>query len=159
MRLEPLKQWFCDTCGEIIEKPEDGYLQWRRNSDFKIEDFVIVHHKVASPLNHDKDGCYKRHYNSDNSLVEFLGDRGLVNLHSLADPGPYHMPEFDMFVNDVRKWLEIYKRLHLPYYEEARQYWDRAINDGYFGDSNEIYIYLPNNLKRMIDYYEKEDNY
>ena len=26
MRLIPLKQWICDSCGEVIEKPEDGWL-------------------------------------------------------------------------------------------------------------------------------------
>jgi len=26
--LQPLKQWFCDVCGEVIEDPEDGYVLW-----------------------------------------------------------------------------------------------------------------------------------
>lgn len=28
MELQPLKQWICDTCGEIIEAPHDGWLEW-----------------------------------------------------------------------------------------------------------------------------------
>jgi uncharacterized protein YlaI len=25
MKLKPLKQWICDSCGELIKKPEDGW--------------------------------------------------------------------------------------------------------------------------------------
>lgn len=157
MKLEPLKQWICDTCGEIIEKPEDGYVQWNKNDDLLIDDFVIVHHRTASPLKESKNACYK--YDFDSNLESFLDYKGLVNLHSLVDPGPYHMPECKIFVKDFRKWLDFYKRLQLPYYEEARLYWERAMHDGYFGDSNELYIYLPENLKAMIKYYEQEDSY
>lgn len=156
MRLNPLKQWICDTCGEIIERPEDGYVQWNRNDNLIIDDFVIVHHKLASPLkNHNKNGCYK--YHSDCDLKSFLGDRGLVELHSLLDPGPYHDPDYNTRVSNIRKWSDFYKRLQLPYYEEARQYWNRAMSDGYFGDSNEVYIYLPESLKEMIKHYENQD--
>lgn len=155
MKLKPLRQWKCDVCGEIIERPEDGYVQWKRNDDMQIEDFIIVHHKTASPKKNSRRGCYK--YDSDCDLESFLGEKGIVELHALLDPGEYHMPEFKSFVADLRKWLDFYKRLQLPYYEEARQYWDNAMHDGYFGDSNEIYIYLPENLKRMIEHYEKED--
>jgi len=32
---------------------------------------------------------------------------------------------------------EIIRRIHVPYYEEARLYWDTAKADGYFIDANE----------------------
>lgn len=155
MKLQPLKQWVCDACGEVIKSPKDGYVQWNRNSDLEISDFVIVHHKPASPRKHTENGCYI--YDCDCDLESFLGESGIVELHGLLDPGPYHMPEYKTMVTNIRKWSDFYKRLQLPYYEEARQYWDRAMHDGYFGDSNEIYIYLPENLKRMIEHYERED--
>ena len=31
------------------------------------------------------------------------------------------------------------------------------MKDGYFGDSNEVYIYLPENLRKMIQHYEEQD--
>ena len=154
MKLRPLEQWICDVCGEVIECPKDGYVQWHRNSNSEIDDFVIVHHHTASPKKHTRDGCYK--YDSDSDLESFLGDHGKVELTALLDPGPNHLPKYTTMVADIRKWIDFYKRLQLPYYEEARIYWDYASTDGYFGDSNEIYIYLPENLKRMIDHYENE---
>ncbi|MBZ9633058.1 hypothetical protein [Clostridium sp. FP1] len=158
MILQPLKQWVCDKCGEVIKCPEDGYVQWnRKNSDLEIDDFVIVHHKPASPMKNSRKACYI--YDSDCDLKSFLGEKGIVELHGLLDPGQYHMPEYKTRVTNIRNWSDFYKRLQLPYYEEARRYWNRAMNDGYFGDSNEIYIYLPENLKRMIEHYESEDNF
>jgi len=89
-------------------------------------------------------------------LKSYLGDHGIVELHSLLDPGPFHIPDYKNHIADYRKWSDFYKRLQLPYYEEARQYWDRASRDGYFGDSNEVYIYLPESLKRMIQHFEED---
>jgi hypothetical protein len=156
MRLEPLKQWICDTCGQVIERPEDGYVQFNRDDDGVIDDFTIVHHLSASPLkNSTKNGCYK--YDFDNGLEYFLGYDGLVRLHSLLDAGKYHQPEYEVSVSNIRKWSETYKRLHLPYYEEARMYFERTKADGYFEDANEIYCYKPENLKAMIERYEKLD--
>jgi hypothetical protein len=43
----------------------------------------------------------------------------------------------------------------LPYYEEARQYFPDAAADGQFGNSNEPFAYLPQNLKQMIEEYSE----
>ncbi|WP_054749993.1 hypothetical protein [Ruminiclostridium josui] len=51
MKLKPLGQWICDVCGEVIQSPKDGYVQWNRNLNQEIDDFVIVHHFSASPKN------------------------------------------------------------------------------------------------------------
>ena len=157
MKLKPMKQWICDVCGEIIERPEDGYVQFHRNEHGQYDDFIIVHHRPASPRKNLQNACYK--YSSDSDLESFLGDHGKVELLSLLDPGVYHLKQYRQMVADIRKWNDFFMRLQLPYYEEARKYWSRASIDGYFADSNEIYIYLPENLKRMIQHYEKEDNY
>jgi hypothetical protein len=46
MSLKPLQQWYCDRCGEIIEKPEDGWLHWRREGEppaWKVYSIEILH--------------------------------------------------------------------------------------------------------------------
>ena len=163
--LKPLEQFICDTCGQIIEKPEHGWVEW----ESKIEGdpprqeqwgFKIVHHSPHSPLKgeHKRDGgCY--HYThsshrSDLHLTDFLGDNQMPELLSFLDVGPYHDPDYSgPSIVEMREFVEFARRLTIPYYEEARQYWSDALSDGYFGDANEIWIYLPENLEALINKY------
>jgi hypothetical protein len=46
--------------------------------------------------------------------------------------------------------------VQLPYYEEARFYWNDARRDGYFTGANEVWIYLPSTLKELIQLYGKD---
>ncbi|MDH5468489.1 MAG: hypothetical protein OEY25_13820, partial [Candidatus Aminicenantes bacterium] len=45
--LEPLKQWICDSCGQVIKTPEDGYVEWLVESEetsFSFQyGFKIIH--------------------------------------------------------------------------------------------------------------------
>ena len=52
--LEPLKQWVCDTCGEIINSSSEGYVEWLTDdsSPLKSNGFRIVHQAYYSPLQH-----------------------------------------------------------------------------------------------------------
>ncbi|MBS5969508.1 MAG: hypothetical protein KIB11_10365 [Clostridium perfringens] len=155
MKLEPEEQWICDVCGEVIEKPEDGYLQWRMSSNSKIEQFAIVHHISASPRR-TLGGCYLEDVR-DLQLDKFLGVNGIVRLQSLIDSDPFHRGQHYSKIEDIQLWLEIYRRLYIPYYEEARQYWEQALKDNYFDEMNELIIYYPENLKKMIEHYEIND--
>ena len=148
MKLKPLEQWICDSCGEVINSPSEGYVQWQRNDNLYIEDYKIVHHKKYSP---NKKGCYI--YDYDDSLEDFVGDKGIINSLSLLDAGPNFIPNYTP-QTDIRKWTEFFRRLHIPYYEEARLYWGRAKAEGYFADSNEIRIYQPDFLKELIENYQ-----
>lgn len=155
--LKPLQQWYCDTCGGIIEKPEDGYVQFKReviDGVPKYTDFIIVHHKTKSPRA-TRHGCYK--YDNDNDLKEYLGDRGKIQLLNILDPGEYHMPDFILLTNNVRAWREFFMRLQIPYYEEARRYMEQGRIDGIVGyDENELGMYLPERLKKIVEHYNKE---
>jgi len=150
--LKPLEQWICDKCGQIIEQPKDGYVQFTYDGKCR-KSFVIVHHKLASPHKDTADGCYIHDF--DSALPEFLGSNGLVKLTTLIDAGSYHDPHHN-YTADTREWLDLFHRLHVPYYEEARQYWSRASTDGYFGDANEVLIHTPSYMQRMIEHYKKE---
>ncbi len=153
--LEPLKQFVCDTCGGTIEKPEDGWVEWLGYYDEQKEklinkDFRICHHqsRCMKLANH-------RHV-SDNHLNNMLNDNSMViQLFSMLDPGPNVSPEHykGPEVEDIRETIEFLRRLTLPYYEEARQYWSDAIADGYFSGSNEVAAYLPYTLKNIIERY------
>lgn len=153
MKLEPLKQWVCDVCGRIIETPKEGYVIWNKNDDGMIDKIRIVH---KNTLNNGKQvGCDKnlKKYPLSLPLVSFLGDEGKVRFLSLVDPGPNFIKDYKKSIADIRLFLEVFRRLQLPYYEEARLYWDKARDDGFFANENEVSLYLPETLKYIIDNY------
>jgi len=155
--LKPLEQFYCDTCGQIIQTPKEGWFEWISTNDETTgqsidKEFRICHHKSKCQIH----GTSRRRGCSDVQLTDFLGEIGIINLLCMIDPGPYHSPVFKgPSVKDFREFAEVARRLTIPYYEEARQWWTEATNDGYFSDSNEIYIYLPRSLKLMIEHYSK----
>jgi hypothetical protein len=82
---------------------------------------------------------------SDASLEDFIGPTGLVKLLKVLDAGIYHDPKFigaQIKPANIRNYVETFRRLHLPYYEEARLYWDQAAEDGSLDGINEIAIFL-----------------
>lgn len=110
--LKPLKQWICDTCGEIIESPEHGWLEWQQDENSKAFDFRIVHHVTYSP--HRPDGnCYQ----SDelhNHLTRFVGENGFASLLCFLDPGHHIRPDYaGPRVSDMRGFVELIRRLHM----------------------------------------------
>jgi hypothetical protein len=86
-----------------------------------------------------------------------VGTDGFVTLLAELDPGPYHAPQYaGPDVRDVREWVELCRRLHTPYYEEARLYWKDALQDGFFEGDNEARMYLPRRLKSLIEKYKNK---
>jgi len=163
--LAPLTQFICDTCGQVIERPEDGWVEWI--SDFEGErpmnrGFRITHHHSTSPIaTEHNEGCYKYTNHSGRSdlhLHDFISEEyKMAEILSYLDIGPYHDPTYHgPYVNNMREYVEFVRRLTIPYYEEARQYWQDAIDDGYFGDCNELWLYGASNLKRLIEQYSEE---
>jgi hypothetical protein len=126
--LIPLKQWICDSCGQIIEKSEDGW--WEYLDDFKtnaILGFRIVHHQ--------KSCMYDERPIAHEDLL--LGD---LPLNQIIDSGGFgHMLHW-LELSETKKlectivingYIEVMRRLYLPYWEEARQYWEKALKDGF----------------------------
>lgn len=162
MSLQPLKQWICDHCGEVIESAEQGCVEWlvdAKEERYNNYGFKIVHHAAYSPRK-PQGNCY--HYQKtevhilwcDASLTDFTGERGIIQLLMLIDIGPYRDKEYrGPLAKNFREWTELVRRLMIPYYEEARFCMSRADADGFFDGANEIYIYLPDTLKEIIKLY------
>jgi len=160
--LIPLKQFICDTCGEVIQRPEDGWVEWI--SDRKDESsarlstgFQIVHHITASPLaESNAEGCYtSREHRSHDHLDHFLEEKyKMAHILKFLDNGPYHEPEYrGPHIGDMREYVEFIRRITIPYYEEARLYWQQALDDNYFDDPNEIAIYGTDALNGLVKRY------
>lgn len=153
--LKPLSQFVCDTCRQLIEKPEDGWFEWLEGDDGKAHSFRIVHNGPSSPRK--ERGCNYRHDTADlmdGDLTDFIGPN-VAALYRFLDAGPYHDPKAKYLsaVRDLREYTEILRRLTLPYYEEARLSWSAAKNDGYFDGANEVWLYMPDTLKTLINRY------
>lgn len=144
--MKPLQQWLCDECGKLIESPMDGWLEWL--SDNKgSHSFRIVHHFPASPIR-QKPGCYaydQHPHQADNHLATFLGIDGLS----------YLLVILDLHKANQSEMIEIIRRLHLPYYEEARCYIDEARADGSLDGANEVYPYIQEVMKGIVERYSR----
>jgi hypothetical protein len=159
--LKPCAEWICDKCHGLIAKPEEGSLEWLRDEDGKVHSFKIVHRKLFSPI-FDKEAhpdeqkhCY--HYDRikshmDDHLDRFMGTVGIVRMLSFIGPSPDHKPDYKgPQVKDPREWAELYRRLFLPHYEAARQFWEHAETDGYFKGISDSSIYLPETLENLVE--------
>jgi hypothetical protein len=128
MKLKPLKQWICDSCGELIKKPEDGWWEYLHNTKTDlVSGFRIVHHRNQCM----SDDQTLRHKNIS------VGDQHLQ--HMITSGAFGHMLHW-LELSETRKldehieiteFTEIMRRLYLPYWEEARQYWEQAYKDGF----------------------------
>lgn len=152
--MEPLKQWVCDVCGHVIENNEDAYVVWGRDKSGKINKMRIVHKNYRLD-DGTKTGCDwdQITYNESLPISCFLGAEGIAQLLALIDPGCFHVEDYADRIADVRLFVEMFRRFQIPYYEEARFYLSRARADGFLWDSNEVDMYLPSTLKKVIDEY------
>jgi hypothetical protein len=155
-KLIPLRQWYCDNCNELIEKPEEGYLEWRddRPKDNRKYGFRIVHHALYSPKRRSGSDCYYKQSErgGDLDLLSFLGPTGLAHLTAWLDYGQEYEKNYSNSsrrVESLREWVELVRRLHVPYYEEARMYFQQAFRE--YGDSAPEYFYVPDRLRSYID--------
>ena len=143
--LKPLEEFYCDTCGGLIETPKNGYLVFDSNEERKYHSFKIVHHQQRCITE------LPRSY----SLERILSTDGLGILMSWVHLGS--LEERDVSeVASPKEFAEFFKRLHLPYYEEARKYFSLARRDGML-DGNSIGWHSPNTLKDIIAEYSEED--
>ena len=163
--MKPLQEWICDTCGQLIRSPEEGWVEWLRDDEMRVGDFRICHQNAFSPLRKGdgiSPGCQQYAYDpnvQDLPMDSFVGPQGIVQMLSFVDIGEsldaaYRGPR----VRDFRNWAETFRRLFLPNYEEARPYFDAAYREGFFGDTNEIFLYLPENLRDMIEHYTSTED-
>jgi hypothetical protein len=152
--LRPLQQWTCDYCHLVIETGDEGVLEWLEDQDHRAYGFKIVHSLPASPLRKTREvGCYYYANHPDSAearLDSFLGSDGLAHLLLFLGVGSEDRP---LQVISTRELAEFYRRLMLPYYEEARLYWSAATKDGFFADRDQMWPYREDTLKSVTEEY------
>jgi len=151
MKLEPLKQFICDSCGELINKPEDGWWEYLSDTETNlVSGFQIVH--AGGPCYYDEQALGQQ-----NKMVG-----GMPLDHVLGSGFFGHMLNW-LELSETKKieerieitdFTEIMRRLYLPYWEEARQYWEQSYNDGFHDKCG----FSENELISIIGEYGERDD-
>lgn len=116
MKLLPLKRWVCDSCGEVIDKPEDGWFEWYTEKNTSVDTGFRIVHRTESCMCNDRTLKQQNRSPCDLGLPMVLGSGGLGYLVfklELSEKGVYRLA-------NTKELVEMIRRLHLPYYEEAR---------------------------------------
>lgn len=130
----PTTTWICDSCGEPINTPREGWVQWLRVKDadgtFHSEGLQLVH--ASHPSRRGKPRCLydgdavfrqRKATQADLSLTDFVGPDGLMRLLSFLSEDEF---------KDRKEVIEMIKRLFVNGYEEARPLLEAAVHQGVF---------------------------
>ena len=142
--IEPLKQWYCDVCSEIIEEPKKGFVIWKKGDDHLGYDFKIIHHKK----------CDDKSYRLSMPLMTFLGDDGKNYLLTFLSIGQIKINLGQVSssrVKNMDEFVDFFRRVQTSYYEEARRRFNESELLDYFSDSNEFNPYQEEALKEIIE--------
>lgn len=133
--LKPLEQWYCDVCGEVIERPRDGYVLWKQDDKLQVYDFTIIH----------KGKCDQKNYPCSMDVETFLGAEGFVYLTAFLSLGPIKVAAGSKWAKafDMDEFVDFMRRMQTPYYEDARRLYDSEEMSERLGDANEVLPYLP----------------
>jgi hypothetical protein len=144
---EPLKQWYCDVCGDIIKNSRGGRVIWKSDENHCDYDFKIIHMKKCDN---------KRLYPSSMSLDTFLGEQGVQYLLQFLSRGKIkeNLGQTSRAqVKDMNEFVDFFRRVQTPYYEEARTKFNSSTLLDDFSDDNEVGPYLEERLKKIINEY------
>jgi hypothetical protein len=127
MPMEPLTQWWCDACAELIETREQGALEFRYDlsapEERRHQCFRIVHNGNAGDRGRADGllGCMERGTDKrglgDVPLTDFVDGLGVLRMLGLKSTD--------------RTWDETFRRISVPYFEEARRAFKLALADGH----------------------------
>ena len=144
-----LTKWQCDKCGRPVNN-KNGWVEWEADFDFAPRNFHIVHNNQPCYF-HDASSFRK-----DCHIQDFLGPEGAYHLHALLQPPRFFVNNFaggNWQAPDLGEFYELYRRLQVPYYEEARPYFNEAYMNGEMDGANETTISSPGFCKRIYDTY------
>jgi len=76
-------------------------------------------------------------------------------MYSFLHLGFLHDPknEIGCQIDNFPEFVDFFKRLTIPYYEEARLSFGQALADGIIADENEICLFTEDVLKSIVDKY------
>lgn len=154
--------WICDHCGEEIAEAKDGWLEWKckpiRRDGRELRwnyDFRIVHHSLASPRE-DSEKCYypldtMKNVDggtvSDMHLDHMNGHDGLIKL--------LEMIHYDLC--DAKEVISIIRRIFIPGYELARDYFVMAASESVFEPNSPPDFHGSHQIELVVDWLKRRN--
>lgn len=138
--MNPPSQWICDFCDGTISV-ENGKVQYDF-SDGLRHSFMVVHKDLArcDPRGGSGDG--------DLDIDRLVGWAGLTRLLGWLSAGPLKGGG-SSGVKFMDEFVELVRRLHIPYYEEARRHFSNEGVQSEFASFNEYEPYVPDVLQQI----------
>lgn len=120
----------------MIESAEDGYVVWEDSASGDAG-FEIIHHGR----------CDKSGKSNSGALRNVLGSDGLAKLTSHLSYGILKEGFGQPMIADMDGFVDFFRRVQLPYYEEART--GLLSEQEEWSDANEVRPYLQDVLQRI----------
>jgi len=146
--------WKCGNCGELITRIEDGWVEWLACEGPKgttcMKGMRLVHNLASSPRGQEP-GCqydYHGEFRKDRSIVEglslesFVGVDGLMLLLSFIAAD--EIPEDEI--------LELTKRVQIPGYEQTRELFHEATEQGVVAPLLREGYYLQSEIRALQEW-------
>lgn len=141
--MKPLTAWICDTCGDAIEGVTQGVVVWQSDYSLRKSGFRIVHKGKQCDLD--------RGQTQSLGLNDLVGQLGQARLTSWLSYGPIKNHDNDNRIVDMNEYVDLFRRLQTPWYEEARPYFQAEPIQEMWGDANEVAPYESDALRRIAE--------
>jgi hypothetical protein len=130
-------------CGQDITDPSMALVTWQSDRGSNAREFRIVHKGMCDP---GADVGYVQSV----ELGNFLGPDGVAYLLSMLSLGPLKGPGESMpEVSDFDGYVDLFRRVQTPWYEEARRRFDEEAVINWLSDASEVLPYHPDVLERI----------
>lgn len=139
--------WYCDTCQEPILEAKRGMVVWEVRRDLSLANFEIVHQGKQCDTHRDWSSWH---------LNEAIGPDGQESLLSFLSDGKFRGNNSRNRIADMDQFVDLFRRLQTPGYEEARRYLGSPSVVDAFSDSHEYAPYTPHGISRVIELGRKD---
>jgi len=145
--------WRCDSCGELVSRPQTGWVEWLAAEDNegkpKPSGLRLVHGRDTGPRCRDQYGCQ---YNPGD---EFRKNRGIVeglSLDRFAGPDGLMLLLSMIAARElpVRELIELTKRVQIPGYEAVYEVVHDAVSEGVIAPSISSGFYLQCEIRDVL---------
>jgi hypothetical protein len=144
--------WRCATCGALIRSIEDGWVEWlateSEQGDVALKGLRLVHRYVRSGRCHYD---FQQEFRKNGTIAEglplerFVGPDGLMLLLSFLAAG-------NIARDDL---LELTKRVQIPGYEQTRELFQEAQEEGVITPAIGEGYYLQLEIQTLLQWTSK----